>query len=159
MIFFVSDNKMFNISLTEDIWLLWLKTWPLKNLPWKWARKLKGWLVCSHWHTVRKNNCPKKAIYAQGCQKTDGKTNHPTQQTSSIHPGEVRCVIQHLMLSVWASPGVMDALDPLNQTSNNLVEAPKEVKAWDTGQEFPKKVHKGAQWVLMHVSLECQLFD
>lgn len=47
------------------------------------------------------------------------------------------------MLSVWASSGVMDALDPLNQASNNLVEAPKEVKAWDTGQEFPKKVHKG----------------
>lgn len=47
------------------------------------------------------------------------------------------------MLSVWASSGVMDALDPLNQASNNLVEAPKQVKAWDTGQEFPKKVHKG----------------
>lgn len=27
-----------------------------------------------------------------------------------------------------------------------MVEAPKEVKSWDTGQELPKKVHKGAEW-------------
>lgn len=44
--YFISDNKTFDISLSEGIWLLWMKTCPLKNLQQKGARELKGgWYV------------------------------------------------------------------------------------------------------------------
>lgn len=64
-----------------------------------------------------------------------------------------------LSVCVCGKAGEMDALDPLNQTSNNLVEAPKEVKAWDTDQEFPKEVHKGAEWLNENWCMERQVCD
>lgn len=48
------------------------------------SRELKGHGHCASISTQPAKTWSQKVVHAQGCQKTNGKPNHPTQQPSSI---------------------------------------------------------------------------